>query len=360
MTAFSTYPSLELPGRIAKLTAGVAANASTVAVLLVGSLARGEAKSGSDIDLYAITDASGDAHEDWRFAADGVMEDVHWLPLKTLPSDLTDRGVLIDWLAHNTAADHLVVNRVLYIDTRRAAMLARLWELVRMRADPTLHGELAAAHAMRALTIGEGAIAYAKTAPLQAHQTLRHAMQALLEASLIRLGWTLRGSKRRPETAHAYRRDVLVAHTLDLLEEVVGLSSLTIADAGRLARQRLAIRGKFTHQLRRFAHDASARAAVRREENAIDYYSDLVATGFHRGAVNHMRALAGFDRIPHIVLKTLGSTLVTVDDFLRCSAIQADLRNTWAAIADLGTSELDEWWQRLTTIAEALREEAAE
>jgi len=350
----------QFEARARDLARMLAADPSTVAVLLIGSVARGEATQGSDLDLLVVRDGDSGERETWRFAKDEVMENVHELRLEVLPCDLSDR-VLVDWYAHHVVADYLQGSRALYVDARRAEWLTPLWTIVRKRVEPEMQSAIARAYAARAASIAEMSRAARAYAPLDAHQMLRLASQRLLEASLIRLGWTIRGSKRRPEMAERFRGDAVTEQVLDLLNEVVGLSGLTVAVARELASARVRIRKLLVRELKRLCRNHPraapvAESAARHNTAATDYHSELIATGFHRGAVNHIRALSGFHTIPSMVLGAIDAPSQTVDAYMQHDDISSSLRRAWMDIAQLGGHSLDTWTQQLISIANTIQE----
>jgi predicted nucleotidyltransferase len=350
----------QLEARARDLARTLAVDPSTVAVLLIGSVARGDAKQGSDLDLLLVRDGDAGVPETWRFAANEVMENVHELHLDALPSDLSD-SALVDWYAHHVVADHLQGCRVLYVDSHRADRLTQLWTVVRRRVEPGMQAGVARVYAAHAASLAHAATVALPHAPLDAHQTLRVASQRLLEASLIRLGWTIRGSKRRPEIAERFRADATAAHALDLLGRVVGLCDVTPDAARQLASSRIRIRKLLVEELRRLSRDNPravpvAESVARHNSAATDYHGALIAAGFHRGAINHIRALAGFHTIPAMVLNAIGASAQTVDAFMQHEGIDRAVRRMWMEIAQLDGRSLDSWSPRLISIADAIRE----
>lgn len=341
----------------------LATDDAVLAVWLTGSVARGPVDSGSDLDLHVVLDrGTRRVFPPWRFQDGGVVLNVHTVPIQVLERGLSARqkpAVLARWMYATALGDELQGARNLFCRSEHAWIVDASQGLAASRLSAPIVVRIASLHEGAARLGAVGAARdVASGLVREAHHSLRVAAQYALVGSLIRCGWTIRGSKKRPEIASAYSDETRVAKALVLLEGIVGLAGVTERAAQRLCEQRLSVRRLVVEELAEVALDSTQRrpvlGRVRRElrfqerhnEGAIDYYRPLIDAGFLRGPVNHMRALSGFATLPARRAKYLchvGRGVIT--SWLAERAGSSDLRETWLAIAMLSASprEVSSW-----------------
>jgi glycosyltransferase involved in cell wall biosynthesis len=358
----------------AKTRAGELAQDSHVhGVLLAGSLVNGPVGSGSDVDLYLLRDDRGSTQivPPWRFVDGETIENIHILPISRLDKGhaaLGSDGDLADWFYHNAFGDHLARSETLVWNADRSR-LDYIADIVAARRRPEIWRRIALRYVSSADSlVAMGRALLEKGSVEDAHQALRESAQHALIAAMIRLGWTLRGAKKRPEIASGFLPDRPVEIALDWVLDVVGLRSLSIMTATKLCGDRLRVRSLFVAELQRLAKrfngvDSFLADTIAHEQNAIDYYEQAVRSYMVRGPVNHIRCLSGFPAIPARLLQILGTESdIPVRDFLASEILSAELRDTWAALAALERSQsrVQEWLSQAETVCAHLHEAAQE
>jgi hypothetical protein len=335
----------------------LAADPGILAVLLSGSTARGPVGPASDLDMHIVAAAAWTGRvPPWRFGDDGIIENIHVVPEGTLRaglSSLGDAAHMAHWFHTTSLGDELHDSETLYLRDRDDTVLTRLPALLAQRRDPEIVAHLVTLHAQAALAaIARSASVARAGAARHAHHMLREAAQSLLVSTLVRVGWIVRGSKKRIEIADAYATDPLVKDVRDLVTDVVAVEHLTPAEARSLCERRLLLRQTAADALARFETTRTPTGAELDEiaayrthnSGATDYYQPLLDEGFFRGPINHIRALSGFSRVPALILRAADPDAVTsIDSFMECGLVPSALRQDWAAIAHLEPHRVPSW-----------------
>lgn len=291
------------------------------AVFLSGSAARGLVNGSSDLDLHLVVEQRLDSTSlpPWQIGPQGVIRNTHQLGLDVLAEaldNLGDKNAISKFHHETRFGDELREARLL-ASTLPFHLEDGLVQLQVSRLGQSVIRLLSLAYAEDAMNGSSAATAALDCgAVLDAQQILRFAAQSLLIAALVRRGWTIRGSKKRPEIASEYIADDIVAMVLEALFLSVGLDAVKLADARAICRQRMEVRVLYRAELRALMVDSIQesrdrfgevlRFVERHDVGAKDYYASLLDSGMYRGPVNHIRSLSGFPRIPGDIAKCVG------------------------------------------------------
>lgn len=324
-------------------------------VLLAGSVASGPVCLGSDVDLHVFTGTREKAASipPWRFLSEEIIENVQVDAVGLLEEGaglIGDDDALAEWFYRTSLGDSLARARDL-TGEEGFAHAADIRELVLQRARVEIRERLVHRYASDVERKTQVARELAAAgAPTDGHQILRAAVQDLLVASLVRIGWTLRGSKKRPEIAASHLPAEGVEAALDVLLDVSGVRGISKSEALKLSGARFRLRGLLVEEARRLTGPEGAdglRASIERHErNAVDYYCSLIHGHVVHGPVNHIRCLSGFASIPDKVMSIVGRRSTTpVTAFLESEAVSGALRSEWAAIAllEADRSTVERW-----------------
>jgi hypothetical protein len=347
---------------------------SVLAVLLTGSVARGPVGPSSDLDLHIISAEPLSVNiPPWRFGAEDVIENVHVVFLKELNQgfiNIANTPLLADWFYRTALGDELQGCITLFTKKGCAWIEHRLRLLIARRLEGDVVKALAARHADAAKQLAmcaEQNLSAGST--LDGHQNLRFASQNLLMAALIRCGWTIRGSKKRPEISHVYCDNPSVSKTLEILEEIVGIADLTMVEASRICIARHECRPLQLQELHRLYANHRSNHLIRHRllkeielqtihnASAVDYYSPLVAEGFIKGPVNHIRSLSGFPHLPSRLLLCLGlDSRIQIKTWSLHEDTSKQLREMWLGVASFCSSlpTINRWVKQVRAATELL------
>lgn len=336
-----------------RLAREIVTSAQPALVLLAGSVARGPVDLGSDIDIYVIGESAAvRSLPPWRFTADGVIENIHVIrqgEIEKADRILRDLDAISEWYCTTSLGDELYGSEVLHCEADVVDLVSSLQRVLARRLDAEVVARLASKHALTAWGLAASSEACVERGePLESQRLVRAAAQRLLICTLVRVGWIVRGSKKRPEIAQAYSNDRGVREALALLCDIMGLSGLTASKAETLCRRRLLLRGLTIAELEHLCDNMAvggggtrrliAELSRQRQHNigAIDYYRPLVDSGYHGGVINHIRALSGFKDLPRLFMSALGSSeRPGVDAFMASRMLSSEMRYEWAGIAQL-------------------------
>ncbi len=338
----------------------LASEQGTVAVILGGSVICGPVDAGTDVDLWLITSGSSARNDsDWDVQRDGIIVDIHRFALSELNitrKHLHDVQGIAYLLRSSWIGDQL--NHYEFLALRQTGSWQEsLATLLACRWHPTVLRELACR------LLGEASVQLSTVdsalhldAVADAQQSVRAAGQLILLAILVRRGAVIRGAKKRIEIAEAYLPDQNLAATLELLSECVGLTRVTAEDAQQLTADRLRWRGLLLAEpiLLKSVVLSTLRA---RQQNAVDYYAPLIRAGFHRGVINHMRAISGLATDAALVSQTLahGTDLTPLHSFLGNVRLSRTFRSLWAELMALNAApaQCRKWRAAFATVIAA-------
>ena len=327
-------------------------------ILLIGSAARGPVARSSDVDILVADHAPqrGLLTEEWFFSPDGTAINVRRTDVQTLSriSSAHDEE-FANFCVTTWLPDHLYGHEVLFVapDDQSVAAVGLLAAIVDRRQDPPNVRAMCALLRQKAIDHIHQAIKHLEgDEPADAHAALRMVGGCLLEEELVASTTVVRGSKKRPELlllAVGCERHPVV----DFVGAVTGFASLDPSAAATLASVRLQHRDRArqvvtdlatvleTHSMRRLASAWSAHSRY-----ANDYYESLVADGFWRGVVNHIRCHSGIPRFPAQFMEALcGSRKAPVSAFLECGTLPRDFRSEWRWLSgtDIDMLHLQGW-----------------
>lgn len=315
-----TEPAAPVPEPIAALLARTIAELSarpgTVAIELVGSLARGQFRSGSDLDVQVILDREPESDESWVFDVTGVAVNAHYealdavIALADATPETFGAAVRAEWLP-----DRLTGARTLWVsdDDRGRGWGALRDRVVARRHDPTeLPGIVEAFLAHGRSLLERGRDHLGAGAPLDAWQCARDAAATLAHGQFVRAGRIIRGLKRTPELLREIDQHALAA----ALVATVG-GPLTTEELLELADRRTRFRetsARYVAALEAGESPVTGLETRRWQEhatNAVDYYRSLIDDGYGDGMLNHLRTLSGAVKLPATALDLLGTPSLT-------------------------------------------------
>lgn len=362
----------DLRSRAAEIAASLAEDPAIVGVWLTGSVAKGQVDGASDLDLHVFTQGAAASLAAWRFAPGSAAENLHVFPAASIRQGvaLLDRPTELGrWMAGAGLADALSGAQQLYQSPQAGPLSSDIETLVAARGRPAVQVRVADAfvgQARRFLGQARGALEDGATPDAQQH--LRTAGQELLVAHLIRRGWILRGSKKRPEIARAYGVDADAPEFFRLFESVTGLNGLTPSRAVQICESRQCLRAAVARSLRRrLAAQGLCESAVASRvapyeahiTGAVDYYRPLLDNGIYCGPVNHIRSFGGVPKLPALIMQTLGKPCAYPITEWSMSTDETDApdRSLWIEVSALsvGRSDVEEMLAELGRVAERIK-----
>ena len=341
--------------RASKTAQNIRDQEGILGVVLSGSTARGPVGASSDLDLHVlVSDKFTGNLPEWTFYGEGIIENLH-----TVYEDELFRGWnvrnksdrLATWFYETKLGDELNQFIPLWWNST-TQWRERLPTLVAYRQSPDVAQWVARCYMESARSnIIQARNACHEGAPLDGHHHLRLAFQATLIAALIQRGWTIRGSKKRIEIAHAFLPDPAIESLLTIGFAIVGLKDMTANQVTILCESRLKYRTTLLCELRelkvRYAHDEriahKLEQAIRLQEAheamAFDYYSPLVIENIILGPVNHIRCISGLTRVPELFISCLHKEKSwPIHKFIRLDLLSRTIRDTWLEIMALESS----------------------
>jgi predicted nucleotidyltransferase len=345
-----------------------------VGIFLAGSVARGgPVTAASDLDMYVFRhgELPGGVSQEWAFCPDETLRDVHSYDTSVILAGLgSDDARLVEWFYSTQLGDLLDGSEVLYWRPEASVDLGEFQRMLKRRTSSEIRSALVTRYADACQQSLRIVGTNAPGACRSAHQLLRWVSQDLLIGAMVRRGWTIRAAKKRPEMAEEFAHCDIVRAARGTLLSIVGVDHLSQSRARELSQLRLRLRTELLLELRRLAWRSASPIVrgrfsdeVRRQEEhnagAFDYYSSLVSDGQHRGAVNHIRALSGFSRLPGRIMNCMqpGTPQACIEDFLSCEELTLGFREHWSEIADLSgdSSRIGEWLLTCERLVQALR-----
>lgn len=298
---------------LSRTVAELAERDGVVAIELVGSLARGQFRAGSDLDFQVILDHEPESDESWVFDPSGIAVNAHYCSLESVvslegaSSEVFGEAIRAEWLP-----DRLTGSRALWA---RDDALGAGWgtvrdRLVARRHDPAERPRIVSAfrdHARALVETGREHLRWG--APLDGWQCARDAMGTLAHGEFVGAGRIIRGLKRTPELLRELGR----ADLADALMSTVGgpLPTAELLDlAGRRTRFRDASAGYVAALAAGDAagHRVETQRWQEHATNSVDYYRSLIDDGYGDGMLNHLRTLSGAVKLPATALALLGTT----------------------------------------------------
>lgn len=319
---------------------------AVVAVLLTGSVARRPVMEASDLDLHLILTRVSEVLPTWSFSENFVLNVHHVLAadLKEASECLHDPEAAVEWLHRTLLGDEMHGFQLLY---RSPAFrgIEQVSRIVHARQEPRISAPLAERFVRDCREFLEAAEqALAAGAIADAHQHLRWGIQRLLIGRLVERGWMIRGSKHQVEIAAAFLPDRAIERVLDTLLEVVD-ADVTRAEAEKIAGARLRSRWDLLDALRRWKQwhpeelDSNVEFQLRHNTGAFDYYAPAMHAGLFRGAVNHIRAISGFSRIPSWLLPLFEiHSAWPISALIKSQRVPPPLRDSWLGVMALSVS----------------------
>lgn len=339
------------------LSKEIAASSDVSGILLLGSAARGAPKPGSDIDLLVVSDDVDATRQDWSTAGEHPA-DVKWEATASL---LRLVGLTAEAFAESVA-EHPIID---YLARARALTPLRpdldeaLPVLLLRRSDPHIQALIA----LRKLELASGLFAAAERlacdmAPADAQVKANAGSQLMLEAVLIRLGWTLRSAKRRLEVAVPYARcSSDVRSVVAFLTDAVGIDGVNIAHAAEIVSARMRMRTLHVQTAQTLnVADPELERARRHAGMAADYYSAAIERGYLKGCINHIRSFSGVPLMPGSYAEWLGlDPRAAARSFLTCDNVPLELRELWIRVmSPKSASDLVSVGQQGATLAREL------
>lgn len=329
------------------IAADLALNPAVLAVLLTGSVARTPVLRSSDLDLHLLLAGSIYPLPEWSFSNELIVNAHHVssAELSRAFSQLNDPEILASWLYDTLLADELDGFQLLYNKPGYTGV-THVESIVAARRDPRVVAHLAELFFRdyhRFLDRAEKALR--ANAAADAHQALRWGIQKILLGTLVQRNWMIRGSTHQVEIAMAFLPDPELERILETLLEVVGLGTLNRSEAETIAELRVRLRENLLYLLGEWqvANPSVANSAVefqlRHNTGGFNYYAPLLQAGMHRGAINHIRTISGFSRIPSWLLPIYNEwDEWPISRFLNSPNIDDALKSGWSLIAGLDTS----------------------
>jgi D-inositol-3-phosphate glycosyltransferase len=333
--------SKAIEGQAQAIADKIGGGGTVAGILLLGSGARGAAKPGSDIDLLVVSDDLQESRQDWNAASDRPR-DIRWEPTGSVlhMCDLSDEDFA------ELAADHPLVD---YLSGARPLTELRpdLADAISLLLRRRFAGPVQTLIARRMLAQGavlfDGAERLARdAAPADAQLKVNAGAQLLLQAAMVRLGWTVQGAKRRPEAAVTYARGSCeVRRAAAFLTSAVGIDGVTRTQAAEIVAARMRIRDLHFSSLESLGvAGAELERARRHSGDAADYYSATIATGYLKGCINHIRSFSGVPLMPNIYTDRLQlNTVSPAEAFLGSNDVPAEMRSLWQKVMEPGDAE---------------------
>ncbi len=333
-----------------KLAPELTAKFRPLAIYLLGSAARGPCGPGSDLDLLIITDSAGMAVEQkWYYHTSGNPVDIRLVQTSRLVKASTSniekfanfclQTLLPDYLhgaiclaTDGSARSHAIAEKVIPTVIERRFGRECTERFVRLlRCD----GVSAIVRATQVLETGY---------PSDAHAQLLIASKSLLESLIVGTGRHIRGAKKRPELL----RNILPPTQYEWLiwnADIIGISHLRAADGAKIADCRRALRVIAVSALEsltnQYPDGRFSKLLVDAREHAgavTEYYEPLLAAGFWRGVVNHIRVHSGVPSMPNQWCRALGYSEFPISTFRSVTAFPVELRDLWWSVSGLTDS----------------------
>ncbi len=319
-----------------------------IAVMLMGSAARGPCSRSSDVDLLVLADDSDvtELRQTWQYDQSGVPLDIRIVDAGGLASlAQASDGEFLEYCSATRLPDYLRGSIHLYRDgSRRSVELTD--EVIPGIVTRRFESAIRDLFAERLLDIGKGRLQAAATQlregfPLDAHAVVLEGTSVLLESRIVAAGHQIRGAKKRIEIG----RSVLTGARLAWIEWVMrctGTDEMNLEAATELVRRRAALRSTTLNALQVVADRGDDRFGELRDRGrqhatpARDYYDDLMAHGFWRGVVNHIRVLSGVPFVPSEWCTAIGAaTPHPVQTFCGELSFPEAVRTEWLHVSGL-------------------------
>jgi hypothetical protein len=329
------------------IASDMARNPNVLAVLLTGSVARTPVLRSSDLDLHLLLTAPTHILPEWSFSR-ALVVNAHHVSAAELArafSSVSDPARLATLLYRTLLADELDGFQPLY-ERPGYAGLAHVEAIVAARRNTRVVAHIAELFFRdyhRFLDRAERALC--ADAIADAHQALRWGIQRLLLGALVLRSWMIRGSTHQIEIAMAFLPDPELGRIIETVLEVVDLATLNSSEAEHIAGLRVDLRENVLDVLRKWqvanasVVNPTVEFQLRHNSGGFNYYAPLLKTGMHRGAINHIRTISGFSRIPSWLLPISNDhDEWPISKFLVSKNIDDALKTRWALIAGLDTS----------------------
>jgi hypothetical protein len=325
---------VEIENEARNLSGKITATKDVSGILLLGSGARGTPEPGSDIDLLVVSDNVEAARQDWS-AQGRHPTDVKWQPAASLFRLI---GLTAEAFAESVAEDPIID----YLAGARALtpLPPKLDEALRLLSSRRCDPQIQKLIALRKVEQASGLFAAAERlardeAPADAQVKANAGAQRLLEAVLVKLGWTLGSAKRRPEVAVPYARGAADVRTVvTFLTDAVGIDGVNLPQAAEIVSARMRMRTLHAQTVQTLDVAVPERErASRHAGEAADYYSAAIASGYLKGCINHIKCFSGVPLMPGCYAEWLGlDPDAPARSFLASDNVPLELRVLWTRV----------------------------